>query len=176
MEKYTEMIVLSTENTHGEMLLMFSTRQNLHPNIKFPMQQGFKKNSFFWISWIKIKMLKSLLIFIPNLLIFMNIFILIAIIPQNCMKITPYSKAHRICVINPNRKFRKIRLEELHQILSQTGYPIPLINKGDELAERNTNNGMKKLWSLTSRMSPLKRNATENYFKNTLKFKSSEKK
>ena len=58
--------------------------------------------------------------------------------PKNCLKSIPYTLVQRICTIITNKNLRKIRLKELHTILHQRGYPTTLINKGFELAEKNT--------------------------------------
>ena len=133
--RYLDDCFILWENEWGNVEEFFSILQNLHPDIKFTMEQNHKEIPFL-----------DILIKNENGKITTDIYRkptdsqrylhFMSHHPKNCKKSIPFILARRVCTIVSDTVLRNERLKELHDTLTLRGYPTPLIDKGIDMAKK----------------------------------------
>ena len=135
-KRYLDDCFIFWEQKWGDITDLFSLLQNLHPNIDFTMEQSNEE-----IPFLDILMKKD-----NNGTITTDIYRkptdsqkylhFRSHHPNNCRKSLPLMLARRICTIVTDTDLLNKRLDELKTTLRERGYPLPLIEKGINLARR----------------------------------------
>ena len=137
----------------GDIYKLHNLLQNLHPQIKFTMEDSLKE--FLFLD-ILIKNVNGQIITdiyhkptdTQQYLHFRSHD------PKNCIKSIPYTLVRRIHTIITDKNLKKTCLKEQHTTLHLRGYPTTLINKGLEFAEKNDPKRIKEPEKTQQRKNP----------------------
>lgn len=133
-KRYLDDCFILWRPTWGNIKNLESILQNLHPKIKFTMEQSKTELPFLDIL-VKIKNNNIITDIYHKPTDTQQYLHFKSHHPKSCLKSIPYSLARRICTIVTDEHLQTTRLKELQTNLIMRKYPLQLINKGIELAQ-----------------------------------------
>ena len=133
-KRYLDDCFIPWKNSWGHINHLLTLLQNLHPHIKFTMENHSNKIPFLDILIIKNGDGKITTDIYRKPTDSQQFLHFRSSHPKSCLKAIPYTLARRLCTIISSKHILETRLSELYHTLRQRGYPPSLINQGINLA------------------------------------------